>query len=89
MGYSSREVRKTLVLKLKAKEDRSRKHLRYKVFDDNGTFVAATHISHGVSDINDDLLTLMARQLGIRTSELRAIIICELNRLDYLKLATG
>jgi len=88
MGYNAREVRKALVLKLEAEEDRSRKHPRYKLFDNTGAFVATTHISHGVSDINDDLLTLMARQLRIRTSEFRAIIICELGRQDYLRLAS-
>jgi len=87
MGYNVREVRKALLLKLEAVEDKSRRHPRYEIYDETGKLVGSTHISHGARDINDSLLTLMARQLKITTSEFRAIVVCELERLDYLRLS--
>lgn len=86
MGYDVREVRKALVVKLGAWEDRSGRHPKYKVFDDRGIYLGSTHISHGTKDINNPLLRLMAAQLKIRTSEFIAIIICELERDDYIRL---
>lgn len=86
MGYDVKDVRKALVVKLGAWEDRSRKHPKYKVFDDRGIYLGSTHISHGAKDINNSLLKLMAGQLKIRTSEFIAIIICELDRDDYIRL---
>lgn len=88
MGYNVREVRKALIIKLRAIENRSAKHPRYDIYDDAGMFLGATHISHGARDINDNLLTLMARQLKVRTSDFRAIIICELEREDYIRLSS-
>lgn len=88
MGYRVRDVRKALCVKLKAGEDRSRRHLTYEVVDDQGVLLGQTYISHGISDINDPLLGKMARQLNIRRSDFAKLIDCELYRSDYIRLAS-
>lgn len=86
MGYDVRDIRKALVIKLGAVEDRGGRHPKYQIFDDSGLYLGSTHISHGARDINNPLLKLMARELKIKTSEFIAIIICELSRDDYIRL---
>jgi len=48
--------------------------------------VARTLISHGVRDLGDDLLSLMARQMGISLPQLKDIVAGKLIREGYLQL---
>jgi hypothetical protein len=77
---------KTGLDKLDAKEE-PRRHMTYTVYDDDGTFLGETYISHGVRDIDDNLLSLMARQLKITSSLWKNIIGCSKGRLDYISMA--
>lgn len=48
--------------------------------------VARTLISHGVKEISDEILSLIARQMGITPVQLKKIISGELGRTDYYHL---
>ena len=75
--------------KLEAEEDESRPHLTYKVYDDSGVFLGETYISHSAKDIDDNLLSLMARQLKITLSLWKGIIRCSKGRSEYISMAKG
>ena len=51
-----------------------------------GKQVARTLISHGVREIGDDLMAVMARQMGITLSELKKIIAGKMAREEYYRL---
>jgi len=51
-----------------------------------GKQVARTLISHGVREIGDDLLAMMARQMGITLSQLKKIIAGKMEREEYYRL---
>ena len=80
------KVKRALINKLQAKEE-DRKHLAYLVFDDDGTFLGETYISHGEIEIGDPLLGQMARQLKITPQLWKGIIRCPQGRGEYLQQA--
>ena len=51
-----------------------------------GKQVARTLISHGVREIGDDLMAMMARQMGITLSQLKKIIAGKMGREEYYRL---
>jgi len=51
-----------------------------------GKQVARTLISHGVREIGDDLMAVMARQMGMTLSELKKIITGRMAREEYYRL---
>lgn len=51
-----------------------------------GKQVARTLISHGVREIGDDLMAVMARQMGMTLSELKKIIAGKMAREEYYRL---
>lgn len=73
--------------KLKAEEDESRRHITYRIYDDDGVFLGETYMSHGGKDIGDNLLSLMARQLKINLSFWKAVIGCSKGRSEYISVA--
>jgi hypothetical protein len=73
--------------KLEADEDGSRPHITYRVYDDSGVFLGETYISHSAKDIDDNLLSLMARQLKITLPLWKGIIGCTKGRLEYISMA--
>ena len=85
--FTDLEVRNGLG-KLEAVEQ-PRKHIVYEVFDDDGTFLGQTHISHSGKDIDDYLLSQMARQLKITMSLFKKIVKCTKGRADYIGAAKG
>jgi len=66
-------------------ERRMGKHQIY-VLKIAGRQVARTLISHGVRDIGDDLMAVMARQMGISLSQLRSIVNGRIGREEYRRL---
>ncbi|MBI4532018.1 MAG: hypothetical protein HY709_10925 [Candidatus Latescibacteria bacterium] len=66
-------------------ERRMGKHQIY-VLRVGGRQVARTLISHGVREIGDDLLSIMAQQMGITLSQLKDIVSGKSGREEYLKL---
>jgi len=69
------KIQRELRRKLQAQEESGR-HLIYRVFDDDGTFLGETHISHGETEIGDPLLGQMARELSITPKLWKGIIRC-------------
>ncbi len=81
--FKVRKVRGALISKLQAEEE-YRTHLTYRVFNDDGTFLGETYISHGETEIGDPLLGQMARELNISLALWRGIIRCPKGRDEYL-----
>lgn len=81
------KVQRALSGKLQADEELGRKHMTYRVYDDDGTFLGETYISHGASEIADPLLGQMARELNVAPVVWRDIIACSSLRGDYVKEA--
>ena len=48
--------------------------------------VARTLISHGVQETGDDLMSVMARQMGVTFSQLKKIVAGEMGREEYYRL---
>jgi len=69
--------------KLNAIEE-PRRHMAYLVYDDNGVLLGETYISHSAGDIDDFILSQMARQLKINNPLWKAIISCSKGRADYI-----
>ena len=84
--FKVRKVKSALISKLQAEEE-YRTHFTYRVFDDDGTFLGETYISHGETEIGDPLVGQMARELNIGQSLWRAIIHCPKGRVEYIQEA--
>jgi len=84
MPISARKLDGILVNKLGFSR-RGRKHRVY-TLQIEGREVARTLISHGAKEISDRMLATMARQMGITSSQLKAIVRGELSREDYYQL---
>jgi hypothetical protein len=84
MPISARKMDSILVNKLGFSR-RGRKHRVY-TLQIEGREVARTLISHGAKEISDRMLATMARQMGITSSQLKAIVRGELSREDYYQL---
>jgi len=52
----------------------------------DGKQAARTLISHGVREIGDDLMALMAQQMGITLSQLKRLVAGEMSRDEYYRL---
>lgn len=81
--FKVRKVRQALISKLQAKEE-YRTHFTYRVFDDDGTFLGETYISHGETEIGDPLFGQMAKQLKISKPLWRGIVRCPKGRTEYI-----
>ena len=84
MPISARKMDSILVNKLGFSR-RGRKHRVY-TLQIEGREVARTLISHGAKEISDRMLATMSRQMGITSSQLKAIVRGEINREDYYRL---
>ena len=81
MPVSARKMDSILVNKLGFSR-RGQKHRIY-TLQIEGREVARTLISHRAKEISDRMLATMARQMGITSSQLKAIVRGELSREDY------
>lgn len=84
MPVSTRKMDRILVNVL-GFERRMGRHQIY-ILRLRGKQVARTLISHGVREIGDDLMAVMARQMGITLSELKKIIAGKMAREEYYRL---
>ncbi len=84
MPVSSRRMDQILV-NILGFERRMGKHQVY-VLRLGGKQVARTVISHGVKDIGDDLLALMARQMLVTLPQLKSIIAGDIDRETYYRM---
>ena len=84
MPISARKMDRILVSVL-GFERRMGRHRIY-ILRIGGKQVARTLISHGVREIGDDLMAMMARQMGITLSQLKKIIAGKMGREEYYRL---
>ncbi len=84
MPISGRKMDHVLVNVL-GYERRAGRHQIY-VLRLRGKQVARTLISHGVREIGDDLMAVMAQQMGITLSQLRKLVAGKMSRDEYYGL---
>ncbi len=61
-------------------------HIYFRMFVDGKDIGAWTYISHGHSDIGDDLLSMMAKQLKLNKSQLIDLIECPMSKEEFLEV---
>lgn len=80
------ELRTALLSKGEAMEERARHHVFYFVEVD-GKRYRATKLSHGArGQISKGILEAIARQMHLRTQELRRFVDCSLERAEWLQI---
>jgi len=80
-----RELRSTLITKGEAKEDRSGHHVFYMI-EINGKLNRATKLSHSAhGQIDKYILGAIARQMRLKTKELRDFVDCSFSRDQWIK----
>lgn len=84
MPLPAREVDRALTNKL-GFERQERRHRVY-LLNIGGHTVAQTLISHSAKEVDDKILSMIARQIGVNRSQLQDIVSCSLNKEDYLAL---
>ena len=77
-------MRNALTGKLGFEEEPGRSHMKYRLYR-SGQLIAATVISHGASELTDNLIGLMARGLCIQTRVLKLIYECPYGLDEYLQ----
>jgi hypothetical protein len=84
MPLSARKVDRALVHKAGfIRQDR--RHRVY-LLEVAGRTVAQTLMSHGAREIDDSLIALMARQIGLTSQQFKDLVNCPLTRQAYLHL---
>ncbi len=87
MPLSSREIRSSLGRKGFRSQNTDHKVMVYYKQDGTATHIK-TKVSHGPShDIDDNLVTLMAKQCRINNSQFKRFVECTLSQEDYENMA--
>lgn len=84
MPISARKMDQILVQVL-GYERRMGRHQIY-VLTLGGQQVARTVISHGAREIGDELMGLMAQQMGVTATQLKKIVAGDISREEYYRL---
>ncbi len=84
MPISVSEMRRGL-LKLEAVEEEGRRHTKYTVFI-NDRVVACTALSRSYRELSDDMVNAIARQIYIRSRDLKKIVDCTWGYDEYVEL---
>ncbi len=66
-------------------ERKDSKDIIYRVFSDDGTLIAKTKISHGATEVSNNLVGLIAGQLFLYQKQLKLIVDCTWGRQEYLE----
>lgn len=82
MPYDARKMASELVRKLHAEKEPGSRHMQCKVYY-HDQLVASTGISYGAKEINDNLASVMAKELCIRLGVLREIYKCPYGWSEY------
>jgi len=88
MPAKVRDMRRMLTQKLQAVESPGSGHNKYLIIHE-GTLVARTVLSRSYTEIDDSLLSAIARQLLINTNQLRHLMDCSLSREEYFAVVLG
>ena len=84
MPLPASKVDRALISKI-GFERQDRRHRVYLLRIDD-RIVAQTLMSHSAGDLDNKILSMIARQMGIRLAELEGVVSCTLSRDDYLAL---
>ena len=79
----ARDLRQALTGKLGYQRVQGAKHEKLRLSLD-GRVVAQTALSHGREPIREKLLGIIARQIGVTSRELHAIVDCSMTRDQYI-----
>ncbi|WP_287961280.1 hypothetical protein [Acidiplasma sp.] len=79
------KIRKGL-LKKGFLEERSHDHVIFRLYDEGKKTNIHTKISHGGSEYDDQLISLMARELNLKKDSFLKLIECPLKHEDYIKI---
>jgi hypothetical protein len=82
-------VRQRLTGKLSAYEDEGGRHRRYTFRDADGTVLGQTVMSRSHRTIGDNLIGIMARELGVRATDFRGALNCPVSREAFYLLMRG
>lgn len=82
MPYDARKLASQLKSKLGAVEEPGSRHMQYKIYDQDQV-VASTGISYGPKEIDDNLASVMAKELCIPLRVLRGIYRCPYGWSEY------
>jgi hypothetical protein len=87
-ALDSEETRRELTRKLGCQEVREGRHIRFILYDDDGTILTRTHISHRPRHtLPDNLVSRMARQIGLgKASNLVGLVDCSKSGEECLRL---
>ncbi len=83
--FKTRTVLGALENKLKAERFESKRHIKFKIFDDDGTLVGITVLSRGWAELDDNLMQLVARPLNVPTRFWVDVCRCTHGRQEYLE----
>lgn len=83
-AYKVSQIRRALENKLEAKPDNKRDHIVFFVYDGE-TLVSRTKVSHGASEIDDSLMSVMARQMAVPRRFWIELCRCDHDRAEYLR----
>ncbi len=88
MIVSLRAMRRTLQGKLKFSKSEKTKHEWYELLDANGDIIVSTALSRGAAgrDISNNLFSIIAREVGLESSQLADAVRCPLKRRDYYRI---
>ncbi len=64
-------------------EERSRRHIFFRISDNDGTYLAQTHISHNRKEIGNDLQRSMAHQMNLTLSQFKQFVSCTITEAQY------
>lgn len=67
-------------------EDVSKKHKKYAIIKNGKKTGINTHTSHGHKEIDDSMLSVIARQMKITRKELYRFADCTLTEDEYMKI---
>ena len=82
MPCSVRTMREILLGKLECEQVEGRKHTKYRVYSADQV-IAWTVLKHGVSELSDGLMGMMANELCITTNVLKKICSCVYGLTEY------
>lgn len=81
-----RDIHRTLLIKLDAVEDRKHDHVFF-YFVIDGHEHRATKLSHSArGQMDDSLISLVARQLRLKKQELSSLVDCPLGKEQFFQL---
>lgn len=86
-NFKKTVVERTLLRKLGATREEGRDHTKFRLYDDEEIFVAQTKTSRGHSDIDSEVISKMAAQLGVSGRYWADLCRCNGSREEYLRKA--